>query len=189
MVCRISYLFLTNPKTVQTVMTGRRGRPRKEFQPDILQAALNERRGPTHLSDIFHCHPRTIRRRALDYGISEPCPPVYTTFHDPETGHTMRLYRSSTAPVSVLSNDELDAILSHILTVFPDFGRRMIHGHLVHLGHHVPRQRIRESYERVSGSPAGLRAQQIGRRQYSVPGPNSLWHHDGQHGVLQPIYP
>ncbi|KAL0562729.1 hypothetical protein V5O48_019352, partial [Marasmius crinis-equi] len=50
-------------------------------------------------------------------------------------------------------NDELDTILGHILEIFPAFGRRMILGHLKHLGHHVPRERVRESYERVTGAP------------------------------------
>ncbi|KAF9050909.1 hypothetical protein BDP27DRAFT_668555 [Rhodocollybia butyracea] len=86
--------------------------------------------------------------------------------------------------MSTLSDDELDAVIGHILEVFPAFGRRMIAGHLRHLGHSVPRARIRLSYERVTGSPAFLTARPIERWRYHVAGPNSLWHHDGQHGMV-----
>lgn len=78
----------------------------------------------------------------------------------------------------------MDAILSHILEIFPAFGRRMIAGHLRYMGHQVPRARIRESYERVTGTPAYLTSQCVERRVYHVAGPNSLWHHDGQHSMF-----
>lgn len=60
----------------------------------------------------------------------------------------------------------------------------MITGHIRQMGHHIPRERIRAAYERVNGAPAGLTARLIGRRVYRVAGPNSLWHHDGQHGEI-----
>ncbi|KIY61682.1 hypothetical protein CYLTODRAFT_325120, partial [Cylindrobasidium torrendii FP15055 ss-10] len=60
-----------------------------------------------------------------------------------------------------------------------------ITGHLRHLGLTVPRERIREAYERVMGAPASLVNRSITRRVYRVAGPNSLWHHDGQHGLIR----
>ena len=40
-----------------------------------------------------------------------------------------------------------------------------------------------ESYLRVIGPPNNqFGNRRIERRVYSVPGPNTLWHHDGQHG-------
>lgn len=161
--------------------TGRRGRPARILDPDIL-ALLYQFRGPAHLAKVFDCSARTVRRTALDYGIVEPCPPVYVEFDDPNTGHRFRLYQSSTAPVSTLTDNELDSVLSYILEIFPAFGRRMITGHLKHMGHNVPRERLRSSYERVAGAPASLLAQPVQRKKYSVPHPNALWHHDGQHG-------
>ncbi|KAJ3832090.1 hypothetical protein F5878DRAFT_511805, partial [Lentinula raphanica] len=62
---------------------------------------------------------------------------------------------------------------------------RMINGHLRHLGHHVPRDRIRASYERVTGAPAYLTSRPVQWRTYHVAGPNSLWHHDGQHSLIR----
>jgi hypothetical protein len=75
----------------------------------------------------------------------------------------------------------LDAVVAHILEIFPTFGRRMIKGHLMYLGHRVSTHRVRRSYERVMGMPASMVRRPIGRRTYRVPGSNSLWHHDGQH--------
>ena len=59
----------------------------------------------------------------------------------------------------------------------------MIDGYLMALGERVPRRRIEKSYLRVIGPPNNqFGDRRIERRVYSVPGPNALWHHDGQHG-------
>ena len=59
----------------------------------------------------------------------------------------------------------------------------MIDGHLRFLGHHIPCSRIQGSYARVHGAPSsGFGPRHIQHRVYNVAGPNSLWHHDGQHG-------
>lgn len=161
--------------------TGLPGRPRIDMDSDLLAAAL-ELRGPTHLASIFNCHPRTIRRRALQYGLVEPGDPVYVDYEH-EDGTITRIYRSSSGAVSDLSDTELDEIVGYILTSFPSFGRRMLDGHLKHLGHHIPRARLQSAYSRVHGAPTNaFGPRHIHRRVYSVPGPNSLWHHDGQHG-------
>jgi hypothetical protein len=66
----------------------------------------------------------------------------------------------------------------------------MIDGYLMALSHCVPRQRIVDSYHRVIGPLLGVFGRRrIERRVYSVPDPNVLWHHNGQHGrSLYPIY-
>lgn len=169
------------PQLSYTAHTGRRGRPRVDIEPELLEIALSMR-GSTHLASVFGCAPRTIRRRALEYGLAEPGPPVYVDYTDDE-GNTTRFFTAAIGDPSGLSDDELDAITRQILETFPAFGRRMIGGHMKHLGHDVPRRRIQESYTRVHGPPVhgafGLR--RIQRRVYSVPGPNSLCHHDGHH--------
>ena len=168
-------------QTSYTVHTGEPGRPSIQIPPGMLAAALGLR-GPSHLTQIFDCSARTIRRRALEYGLAEPGPPVYVEYeHD--DGTIVRFYSSSSGATSNISADELDEITAQIVDIFPNFGRRMIDGHLKHLGHRVPRSRVQASYSRVHGAPASsFGPRRIQRRVYSVPGPNSLWHHDGQHG-------
>ena len=163
--------------------SGRRGRPRIEIDHDLLAVTL-PLRGSTHLAPVFGCHPRTVRHRALEHGLAEAGPPVYVEYED-SNGAILRCYNSSTGPQSQLSDSELDDIVFEILKTFPSFGRRMLDGHIRHLGHRVPRARLQESYNRVHGpSTVTFGSRRIQRRVYSVPGPNSLCHHDGQHGKL-----
>jgi hypothetical protein len=169
------------PIEVSERISGIRGRPKVEIDPEFLSVAL-DLRGPSRLSHIFKCSARTVRRRALEHGLVQPGPPVYVDYEDPESGGTFRFYTSSTATVSDLSDHDLDVLMQHILTIFPHFGRQMIIGHLRHLGHRIPQARVRASYIRVHGSPPAFGSTPIQRRVYNVAGPNSLAHHDGQHG-------
>src|SRR5882762_8908563 len=131
-------------QTSYTVQTGGPGRPSIQIPPGMLATALGLR-GTSHLTQIFNCSARTIRRRALEYGLAEPGPPVYVEYkHD--DGTTFKFYGRGNGPMSELSDDDLDDIISQIVEIFPNFGRRMIDGHLRHLGHHVPRSRIQASY-------------------------------------------
>jgi hypothetical protein len=170
-------------QVISRVQTGRRGRPRVEINQDFLQYAL-ALRGPTGISkSLQSCSSRTIRRRALEHGLVDPGAPVCTEEDLPD-GQVARVYTSSTRAVSTLSDPELDALLTSILQVFPDFGRRMLSGRLLAQGHNVPRERITDSYLRVHGSSGVFGNRAIHRKVYSVAGANSLWHHDGQHGTL-----
>lgn len=122
----------------------------------------------------------------LELGLTEPGEPVYVDFEE-DTGNTTRYFTGSSRSQSLstpgLSDEDLDAVMAQILDSFPTFGRRMIDGHLKHLGHSVPRSRIQASYARVHGPPvAAFGVRRIQRRVYNVRGYNSLCHHDGQHG-------
>ena len=60
----------------------------------------------------------------------------------------------------------------------------MTRGHLHSVNVHVQRERIWQSVRRVTGSDSSpLPA--IYRRTYSVPGPNELWHVDGNHKLIR----
>jgi hypothetical protein len=169
-------------ETTYITRTGQQGRPRIEFDHDILATAL-EMRGPTALASVLGTSSRTVRRRALEYGLAKPGPPVCAQY-TADDGSIHLHHTSSTAPVSNLTNDELDTITRQIVETFLAFGHRMITGHLSYLGYNVPQSRIRESYLQVHGPPAAsFGTRRIERRVYSVPGPNSLSHHDGQHGM------
>ncbi|KAL0567998.1 hypothetical protein V5O48_014000 [Marasmius crinis-equi] len=75
------------------VYTGRPGRPRTEIDPQVLETAL-EMRGFRGLEPVFGVNARTIRRRAVEYGIRPPGNPVYVEYVDEESGQQVRIYNS-----------------------------------------------------------------------------------------------
>ena len=60
----------------------------------------------------------------------------------------------------------------------------MLNGHLTSIGVHVQRARLRSSIYRVRGQHRQIHPP-IVRREYSVPGPNFLWHADGNHKLIR----
>lgn len=165
--------------------TGKPGRPRIEIDPVFLTNALSHR-GPHLLQHVTNCSARTIRRRALEQGLVQPGRPVLTQQMG-EDGRMTRVHASTTPPTSDLTNEELDALMATTLEAFPQFGRSMLRGSLRASGHRVPLNRIHESYMRVHGAPGVFGERTIHRKTYSVPGANSLWHHDGQHGEYRSL--
>ncbi|PIL36082.1 hypothetical protein GSI_01742 [Ganoderma sinense ZZ0214-1] len=170
-------------QVVQIVRTGRRGRPPKKIQRQFLQFAL-EMRGPAAIARLLNCSSRHVRHEALRLGLAMPGDPVFSSTTDAEGNH-IRQHTMSTAPVSTLTDDELDQALIAMLASFPHFGRKLIASNLRSQGHRVPDARIRSSYLRVRGVPAAFGQRIIVRKKYQVPGPNSLVHHDGQHGLIR----
>lgn len=165
------------------VSSGRPGRPRVEIHPEDLALLATGRARNTDLAAMFDCSARTIRRRRLEFGLSAPGHTVYSD-EEGSDGQIIRTYHPRSASnLSDLTDDQIDQLVLSIYYQFPSFGRRMLDGYLLELGHRVPRQRLEDSYHRVVGpSTHTFAPQRLVRRAYSVPGPNSLWHHDGQHG-------
>jgi hypothetical protein len=89
---------------------------------------------------------------------------------------------SYTSPQSDISNDDLDALLVRLRRHFLRSGVTMLDGMLQRLGYRVPRERVQQSLIWIDPVQHVFQRIQIRRHVYSVPGPNSLWHHDGQHG-------
>jgi hypothetical protein len=89
---------------------------------------------------------------------------------------------SFTAPLSTLSDADLDDLILCLRRHYCRAGVTMLHGMLLHLGHRIPRERIRQSLLRIDPVQWVFERIRIRHRTYSVPGPNALWHHDGQHG-------
>ncbi|KAF7972608.1 hypothetical protein HWV62_17426 [Athelia sp. TMB] len=167
------------------VRTGKRGRPRLHIDPAFLREALSLR-GPTGIAPVLACCSRTVRRRAIEHGLVVPARPVFQATVLPD-GNITRSYNVPAAqPPPAISDEALDAMVLDVLTVFPAFGRSMLAGHLAARGQSVHRDRLRASYIRVHGAPVAWGNRVIDRRGYNVAGANSLWHHDGQHG-LSPI--
>ncbi|KDR82504.1 hypothetical protein GALMADRAFT_47570, partial [Galerina marginata CBS 339.88] len=134
-----------------TVQSGQRGRLPVNINPEDLALLASGRTTMPEIAALYQCGARTIRRRMLEFGLSEPGPPVYME-QEQADGSTERVYsRGSCANLSQTTDDELDAILISIYKQFPSFGRRMIDGYLMALGERVPRRRIEESYLRIKG--------------------------------------
>jgi hypothetical protein len=95
-----------------------------------------------------------------------------------------RLIMSYTAPVSNITDLELDELLRELRSSFHRAGISMLDGMLRSIGYRIPRERIRTSLMRIDPVQRVFQRIRIRRREYHVPGPNSLWHHDGQHGVF-----
>ena len=104
----------------------------------------------------------TLRRRVVEFGI------------EGATGF------------SSITNDELDAFVKQFMDQHGSLvGCSIISGHLTSLGFKMQRSRIRATVARVDPVNVRLRwAVVVCRRSYSVPGPNSLWHLDGHHSLV-----
>ncbi|KAJ7631611.1 hypothetical protein DFH06DRAFT_1004926 [Mycena polygramma] len=186
------------PIVIQTVTTGRAGRPRIEIDPDFLRWAYSQRT-TAGIHRFLGVSRSTVRSALLRHGINVlPNPePVNDTdteddLLDPDLPIPTQLpsavedlappqVASYTGPLSNLSDDELDLLLLRLRSHFRRAGLGMLDGMLRRLGHRVPRERVRQSLLRIDPVRRIFERIRIRRRVYSVPGPNSLWHHDGQH--------
>ena len=86
-------------------------------------------------------------------------------------------------PLSGLTDRDLDNLILHFHSHYWHAGINMPNGMLWHLGHWLLHECIHGSLMRVDPMYHVFQRIQIRRRVYSVPGPMSLWHHDGQHGL------
>jgi hypothetical protein len=87
---------------------------------------------------------------------------------------------------SEISDDALDSIVSQYQSRNPRAGQTILKGYLESIGIHVQRRRIRESVYRTDPARRFLRwHDKISRREYHVPGANSLWHVDGHHSLIR----
>ncbi|KAJ3508346.1 hypothetical protein NLJ89_g5807 [Agrocybe chaxingu] len=107
---------------------GKRGRPKVEINKAFLEEALTHR-GLVELGEVFQCSARTVRRRALDHGIAQPAPPVFSPQPEEDGAITIRRNPPPARDLQ-LSNEELDLKIHDIITQFPHFGRVMITGTL-----------------------------------------------------------
>ncbi|KAJ3749811.1 hypothetical protein EV360DRAFT_97725 [Lentinula raphanica] len=193
------------PTRTLTPWSSRTGRPRANIDPEFLRWAYTHRT-TNGIADFLGISHRTVRRALLAHGIASPGnAPVTHTQDENENGGTEdhllnpRLsipdmlpvevrtaagslrYSSSSRRHSNIVNDDLDSLIRLLRSYYPRAGIQMLHGMLRRLGHIVPYERIRHSLIRVDPVHRVFERIRIRRRQYSVPGPNSLWHHDGHH--------
>lgn len=151
---------------MQEIFSGERGRPKMEIPKEQLEFLVEKRFSAGDIAKLFSVSKRTVERRLNKFGIS---------------------VRASYAP---LSNDELDAVVTDIISEFPNVGCKRMTGLLFSRGHRDQQTRICESMRRVNPEAVLLRTLElrlIQRRSYHVQGPLSLWHLDGNHKLIRYI--
>lgn len=139
-----------------------RGRPSLSISEHTLSILLDQEFTQVEIAKIVGCCTRTIRRRIVEFGLSR-----------------MIEY-------SVITESELDALVERFVASFPTAGQKTLAGHLSTLGYRIQRHKIRESLYRVDPFGVEKRCRRLlHRRKYRVPGPNSLWHIDGNHKLVR----
>ena len=181
-ILQISATELSNhgfPSSIRTIYTGRRGRPRLEIDEHFLRFAYRSCTVAS-IASLLGIHRCTVRQALLDYGLTQPLENPFANRTSLEDGASLVSY---TRPLSNVSDSDLDAEIRRIREDgFNRAGVTVLHGLLLSIGLRVSRERIRRSLLRVDPENRIFRAQPIRRRAYNVPGPNAIWHHDGQHG-------
>jgi hypothetical protein len=165
----------------KTVRSGQPGRPRIEIDEQWL-AYANQGMTTKDIANAIGCAPRTVRRRLLQYGLSEPAPPVIQYVERPDGTYAKEWHPTGPTRSAIRNDPErLDNIVKGILDCFPNYSLAMVKAALMTEGHDVSRDHIRASLIRVRGLQPRFINRPIERRIYSVPEVNSLWHHDGNH--------
>ncbi|KAJ6605931.1 hypothetical protein B0H10DRAFT_2228794 [Mycena sp. CBHHK59/15] len=98
----------------------RRGRPRVEFNTQFLGEAL-DLRGPTGIAPEIGVSTRTVRRAALRAGLVQPGAPVFRSQIN-ANGLVEHVHSSTTPPVSIISDAELDQLIAATLEIFLNSG-------------------------------------------------------------------
>ncbi|KAJ7789361.1 hypothetical protein B0H14DRAFT_3094932 [Mycena olivaceomarginata] len=183
-----------HPVLVQTISSGGPGRPRIYIDPDFLRWAYGQR-STAGISRFLGVGRSTVRNALIEHGIAQPQPTPFQTDTAGEfppgienLAPPSQPTTSFTGPVSEISDDDLDMLLLRLRTHYRRAGLSMLNGMLRRLGHRVPTERVRQSLLRIDPVRRIFERIRIRRREYRVLGPNSLWHHDGQHGNLLSVH-
>lgn len=152
------------PTLVSKTYTGRRGRPKLVINEVFLTEASQLRKKPA-IAKLLGVGRNTVERRFVEYGIRAPSPPRR------------------------LSDEELIEQVRQVLSEWRDMGVTMMAAELKRrFNTSVQRKRIANAMNIVEPlRPQVHRRRPVVRRTYSVPGPNFLWHHDGQHGEVDKL--
>lgn len=88
-----------------------------------------------------------------------------------------------------MPDDELDRTVKNCIGENQRIGPNAVKARLFSQGINVQRWRVRGSMMRVDQGGIALRAAMtIQRRTYTVAGPNSIWHIDGNHKLIRCVY-
>ena len=163
MVCR-SASNVTIPQPIYTTCTGKRGRPKKCVDPQVLHDAFQKgRRIPTTvLASVLGINQMTLKARMQEIDID-------TSYDE-------------------ISDEDLDTLVRQYRQENPSGGCAYIIGHL-RSAHSLLVQchRVVASLTRIDHLGQGMR-EQVGKKKertrYHVPQPNHLWHIDGHHKMI-----
>lgn len=181
------------PSVVTWVHSEGRGRPSAIIDPHFLRWAYSMR-STASIARFLNLSRGTVRNALLEYGITEQQQNPFPSSSEPDDGDHDALLDpaapsrlpgdtvSFTGPLSGISDTDLDELISYLRGFYTRAGITILNGMLLRLGIRVPRERIRHSLIRIDPVQRVFERIRIRRRTYSVPGPNALWHHDGQHG-------
>ena len=139
------------------------GRPKFLISKEQLEFYLEYSFTVPRIANMLNTSKSTIKRRLKEFGLKKGlC-------------------------FSTISDEELDNCIISILNRFPNCGYKKMRGFLRAKNTNVQERRVRESMRRVDPEGVLFRALQsmpIIRRKYSVAGPLSLWHMDGNHKLI-----
>lgn len=151
-------------ESIRIKKTGRRGRPRKIPDKNLLREAFapNRNISVTQLAQTIGVHRNTLSTYLKEYEISP---------------HHF----------SAISDSDLDLLIGEYRNKYPQSGVRYLRGRLRKKhGLRIQKRRIKESIDRVDPLGTALRNYTtIQRRSYHVSRPNALWHLDGHHKLIR----
>lgn len=153
--------LLMNTEIEGSIRINLQERPKLDVREDQLHYLIEQGFRIQEISHLFGCSRKTIERRMNEYQMT-----LFNSFN--------------------ISDNQLDAIIKEITTLFPKSGEKTVSGRLRSYNIRVPRRRVRESLQRVD--PSGIRSRCKGvlqRKKYYVECPNSLWHLDGYHKLIR----
>ena len=144
------------------IIDGIIGRPKFDISYTQLKEMIQQRFSVRNIADLLGVSVSTIRRRMTVFNLA-----VRDTY-------------------SSISDTELDYIIYGVQQQFPNWGNRLMYGHLISIGIRMQFNGVRESQSRIDPEGSFLRKLRIlSRRKYSVARPLWLWHIDGYHKLIR----
>ncbi|XP_036412609.1 uncharacterized protein LOC118797378 [Colossoma macropomum] len=143
---------------------GMNGRPKIGLSEDYTSQLLSLGLPVTCIARLLGVSRFTVHRRMAEWGLSVR------------------------ASYSILTDEELDSLVSTVHARNPNAGYRMMMGLLRAQGHWVQWERVRSSMHRVDTVGIISRMSELGcviRRTCSVPAPKSLMHIDTNHKLIR----
>ena len=138
------------------------GRPQYNISFEQLEHLLHLQFDCPTIASMLGVSLRTIRRRMAEYNM------------------TVRLCYSD------IADEDLVQTVREIKEQFSNCGYRMMDGLLRQRGIRVQQMRLREVMHNTDPNGTVVRfTDLIQRRKYHVPGPQSLWHIDGNHKLIR----